>query len=217
MAENTGTKLVPLKELYPFQVGARLHSLIYGGRGGTPDPWVAEDFPRMVRSYATADRAEARVCELIKIAEDSGGERGFLAVMQGETMVGMATFGQERLETHKGYWPFRKTAVHADGPLLACWLARREQRIRPFSAMLPLVLRQMAVYLASNSTVHGRPWTLVRANRNDDSHVDRCLTDVNNGFGGFEPVERGVYPQVDGVTVERTLYMGRHPVETFQG
>lgn len=214
MAKET-TVLVPLGECDARVVGKRIHNLIYGGRGGTPDPWVATDFPVMVRNYITPERAQQHIEELVRIAADSDNQRGFMAVVHDGTVIGMATYAQERLQTSRGWGWWKKTTTHADGPLLTYWLARPERRPRSPRRMLPVVLRRMAEHLPSNSTLYGRPWTLVRANRGDGGHVDACLNDPNNGFSGFELSERGEFPQVDGVAGERKLYVARYSTELF--
>jgi hypothetical protein len=208
-------QLKQFSEFPPEELGERLHHLIYHG-GQTPDPHIAQDFPGMVRHYATPESATRRVQQLIRIAAESRHARGFLAVVHDGVVVGVVTFAQEKLEQKKGWGPFKTTTPLVEGPLLACWLARPEDRPGPRQYLLPHILRAAARLLVSNGSLRGNPWTLVRDNRDDRGHVGAYLRDVNNGFGGFQVEHRGEFSEVDGVTGERKVFVCQHEIETLR-
>jgi hypothetical protein len=172
----------------------------------------------MVPNFATPEQAVRGVEELVRVAKRSRGMNNFLAVLCDEMLIGMitCTHGKLKRKRRKGLGPFKSKEVLADGPLLACYLARPSHRPEEQKYLLPHVIRAAARFLVGSSSLHGRPWTLVQADRNDGDYVDNCLRDTNNGFGGFLVKYWGMFPEVDGVSAPRKLYVGQHNVESLR-
>jgi hypothetical protein len=181
-------------------------------------PRLSVDFPRVLELYRSPTHAEKTIRQRRREMREAEGRYGVYVVMIDGVASGMATASQLRLRQPSTYMniPLLKLARDVvDGPLLALWLVENRQRSEAHQRLLPQILRLAAGVLKQNRVLCGQPYTVVRP---EHGYVCDCLTDPNNGFGGFARMsEPQPWPHIgDGVRQPRQLYVAQHTMESIR-
>lgn len=158
---------------------------------------IGKELPDIPQQFGSFEMAIATLVRLIYSSQPQD-QHAWVVIHDG-VMTGLATAQYKQL-IGRGYQNGR---VLLSGPLLQVWLAKRDRR--PWGTrLLPVILKLLAVELAEEN-IPGTPWALVRPELH---YCISCLTNEENGFGGFyAPRTLSDYTRVDGNPALRTLFI----------